>query len=416
MMGDMDGSTNLGPRPPEAPLPRALEGTPLYVHLPFCAAKCHYCDFFSVPDEGQDLGGMVAAILREAEQRAPQRPRTLFLGGGTPSLLPASLLATLLDGLHELTGWRDSAVEATAECNPESLDRDKARAFLDLGVPRLSVGVQALDDEVLRLFGRVHSAADSLRAVEAAQEAGVEHLSVDLIYAWPGQTLEGWVRDLDTILSLGTQHLSAYNLTYEEDTRFRRWLDRGELTQAPEELELELFQAVRTAAGGAGLEAYEISNYSLSGHQCAHNVNYWRAGDYVGLGPGAVSKVGPVRAGAPRGIAPYLRWIEASGHATAWRDAPTASTRLAEAWWLGLRLREGLTAQDARTRAGWEQQDDPSAPVVEELLGLGMLEREGARVRLSEVGIPVADAVAGRFLRELSEDAPAATEPGPAAS
>ncbi len=412
----MDGSTNLGPRPPEAPLPRALEGTPLYVHLPFCAAKCHYCDFFSVPDEGQDLGGMVAAILREAEQRAPSRPRTLFLGGGTPSLLPASLLARLLDGLHELTGWRDSATEATAECNPESLDRDKAQAFLDLGVPRLSVGVQALDDEALRLFGRVHSAADSLRAVEAAREAGVEQLSVDLIYAWPGQTLEAWASDLATILGLGTNHLSAYNLTYEEDTRFKRWLDRGELSQAPEELELELFQAVRRATREAGLGAYEVSNYSSNGHECHHNINYWHAGDYVGLGPGAVSKVGPVRAGAPRGIAPYLRWIEASGHATAWRDAPTASTRLAEAWWLGLRLREGLSPQEALARAGWDRPEDPSAPVVQELLGLGMLERVGERVRLSEAGIPVADAVAGRFLRELSEDAPTATEPGSAAS
>ena len=312
---------------------------------------------------------MVAAILREAEQRAPQRPRTLFLGGGTPSLLPASLLARLLDGLHELTGWRDSVVEATAECNPESLDRDKARAFLDLGVPRLSVGVQALDDEALRLFGRVHSAADSLRAVEAAQEAGVEELSVDLIYAWPGQTLESWIADLGTILGLGTHHLSAYNLTYEEDTRFKRWLDRGELSQAPEELELELFQAVRKATHDAGLEAYEVSNYSSSGYECAHNINYWHAGDYVGLGPGAVSKVGPVRAGAPRGIAPYLRWIEASGHATAWRDAPTAPTRLAEAWWLGLRLREGLSAQEALIRAGWHHSEDPSAPVLEELTG-----------------------------------------------
>jgi oxygen-independent coproporphyrinogen-3 oxidase len=221
---------------------------------------------------------------------------------------------------------------------------------------------------------------------------------------------------METILSLGTQHLSAYNLTYEEDTRFKRWLDRGELSQAPEELELELFQAVRRATREAGLGAYEVSNYSSYGHECHHNINYWHAGDYVGLGPGAVSKVGPVRAGAPRGIAPYLRWIEASGHATAWRDAPTASTRLAEAWWLGLRLREGLSPQEALARAGWDRPEDPSAPVVQELLGLGMLERVGERVRLSEAGIPVADAVAGRFLRELSEDAPTATKPGSAAS
>ena len=408
----MEGTISTGPTPPEAPLPPAAEGTPLYVHLPFCAAKCHYCDFFSVPDEGHDLEGMVAAILREAEERAPRRPRTLFVGGGTPSLLPIPLLRRLLDGLHELTGWRDSVEEATAECNPESLDRDKARAFVDLGVPRLSVGVQALDDQALALFGRVHTADDSLRALEAAREGGVEALNADLIYAWPGQTLEAWEHDVHAILGFSTEHLSAYNLTYEEDTRFKRWLDRGDLHQAPEELELALFDAVRSAAVGAGLGAYEISNYSLTNQESRHNLNYWRAGDYVGLGPGAVSKVGSVRAGAPRGIAPYLRWIESSGHATAWRDAPSARTRLAEAWWLGLRLAEGLSAKEALERAGWDSRsanEDPAAPVVEELLELGMLERSGERLRLSARGLPVADAVAGRFLRELSEaDGPAA--------
>ena len=227
----MDGTTSTGPAPPEPPLAPAAEGTPLYVHLPFCAAKCHYCDFFSVPDEGHDLEGMVAAILREAEERAPRRPRTLFLGGGTPSLLPIPLLRRLLDGLHEFTGWRDSVEEATAECNPESLDRDKARAFVDLGVPRLSVGVQALDDQALALFGRVHTADDSLRALEAAREGGVEALNADLIYAWPGQTLEAWEHDVHAILGFSTEHLSAYNLTYEEDTRFKRWLDRGTSTR-----------------------------------------------------------------------------------------------------------------------------------------------------------------------------------------
>ena len=172
---------------------------------------------------------------------------------------------------------------------------------------------------------------------------------------------------------------------------------------------------MRSAAVGAGLGAYEISNYSLNDQESRHNLNYWRAGDYVGLGPGAVSKVGSVRAGAPRGIAPYLRWIESSGHATAWRDAPSARTRLAEAWWLGLRLAEGLSAKEALERAGWDSRsanEDPAAPVVEELLELGMLERSGERLRLSAQGLPVADAVAGRFLRELSEaDGPAAEAP-----
>ena len=288
-----------------------LDGTPLYVHLPFCAAKCHYCDFFSVPLERGgpepnrwDVDGMVAAILAEAAVRAPRSPRTVFLGGGTPSLLSAAQLAKLLDGLHTLTGWRDSAREVTAECNPESLDRDKARALLDLGVPRLSIGFQSLDDATLALFGRVHSAADSFRAFEAARTAGIERLNVDLIYAIPNQTAADWARDLERVLDLGPEHLSAYNLTFEEDTRFKRWLDQGRLARSPEEVELEMFAATRELTAKAGLHAYEVSNYARPGAACAHNVNYWRNGAYVGLGPGAVSKVAHVRAGKPRPIVP----------------------------------------------------------------------------------------------------------------
>jgi oxygen-independent coproporphyrinogen-3 oxidase len=165
------------------------------VHLPFCAAKCHYCDFFSLPDAGQDVDGMVTSILAEARQRAPREPRTVFLGGGTPSLLSREQLARLLDGLEECTGFRGAAVEVTAECNPESLDRDKARALLELGVTRLSIGFQSLRDEVLERFGRVHTSADSFRAFEAARSAGAQELSIDLIFAAPGHEPEQWAKD-----------------------------------------------------------------------------------------------------------------------------------------------------------------------------------------------------------------------------
>jgi len=406
--------------PPEAPLPRPEPGTALYVHLPFCATKCHYCDFFSVPAEGQDLEGMVESILNEAAQRAPSAPKTLFLGGGTPSLLPVGLLQRLLDGLQDLTGWRESVEEASAECNPESLDSDKAKALLDLGIPRLSVGVQALDDEVLELFGRVHKGQDGLRALEAARDAGVTHLSADMIYAWPGQTLKRWEDDLGAVLELTTQHLSAYNLTYEEDTRFKRWLDQGRLSKAPEDLELALFEVARELCGAAGLAPYEVSNYALSGHECRHNINYWRNGAYLGLGPGAVSKIGPVRAGNPRGIASYLKWIDTSGHATQWRDEPDESTRLAEGWWLGLRLAEGLDPAAVRTAAHWQGDpaQDPALPVARNLVDLGLLETSGQaaqeRFRLTPRGRPVADAIAVQFLQQLGRDQdPEPTPEGP---
>ncbi|MEC8511591.1 MAG: radical SAM family heme chaperone HemW [Planctomycetota bacterium] len=396
-------SEHAAPSAPPAPLERAPVGTPLYVHLPFCAAKCHYCDFFSVPDEGQDIDGMVAAILREAAERAPRSPRTVFIGGGTPSLLSAEQLRVVLDGLDELTGWRASAVEVTAECNPESLDRAKAAALKALGVPRLSIGFQSLDDATLELFGRVHSAEDSFRAFDAARSAGIEHLNVDMIYAVPDQTAESWERDLGRVLALGPDHLSAYNLTFEEDTRFKRWLDRGRLERSPEEVELAMFETTRRLTAERGLDAYEISNHARAGEECAHNIGYWRNGAYVGIGPGAVSKVGHSRAGNPRGIAPYLRRVADDGHATHWREDPDPAARLAETWWLGLRLAAGVDPDAARRTAGADDESAAAAlALAEELAGHDLLERrrDGA-FGLTDRGLPLADAVAKRFLERL---------------
>jgi len=384
--------------------PRATEGTALYVHLPFCAAKCHYCDFFSVPDEGQDIDGMIAAILREAEVRAPARPRTLFLGGGTPSLLSAGQLMTLLDGLQEITGWRGSAAEVSAECNPESLDLDKARCLLDLGVPRISIGFQSLDDETLKLFGRVHTATESFRAYESARTAGIEHVNVDLIYAIPGQTADEWSADLGRVLDLRPDHLSAYNLTFEEDTRFKRWLDRGRLEAAEEEVELEMFHATRELASSSGLVAYEISNHARPNEQCSHNLNYWRNGEYVGIGPGAVSKVEHTRSGNPRSISPYLRRIQGHGHATEWSETPGEVARVAECWWLGLRLQGGVDpAEVARTAGASDAAIEVSVTLATRLVGDGLLERSEARYTLSEQGLPLADAVAREFLQRLPQ-------------
>lgn len=367
------------------------------MHLPFCAAKCHYCDFFSVPDAGQDIDGMIAAILAEARERAPVSPRTLFLGGGTPSLLSATQLATVLDGLDEITGWRSSATEVTAECNPESLDEAKARALLGLGVERISIGFQSLDDETLALFGRVHSVDDSFRAYDAARDAGVRHVNIDMIYAVPGQSAESWSRDLDRVLDLEPDHLSAYNLTFEEDTRFKRWLDRGVLTRSDEDTELAMLAATRSRTAARGLSAYEISNHARPGEECGHNVNYWRNGEYVGLGPGAVSKIVGARAGNPRSIAPYVRAVAREGHATHWREDPAPDARLGETWWLGLRLAEGVHPEEAKHRAGFTG-EDPTTTIVEELIGHGLLAAADGRIRLTERGLPLADAVARKFL------------------
>jgi oxygen-independent coproporphyrinogen-3 oxidase len=384
--------------PPTTDRERAAPGTPLYVHLPFCAAKCHYCDFFSVPWEGQDRGAVMHAILAEARAWAPHAPRTVFVGGGTPSFHDEQELRLLFDGLDEITGFRSSAAEVTVECNPESLDAAKARLFVALGATRLSIGIQALDDRALRLFGRVHDAAAGPRAYDAARSAGPRAVSVDLIYAWPGQELEAWLADLERVLALGPDHVSAYNLTFEEDTLFARWMDDGVLEPQAEELELAFFGATRERLSQAGLPPYEVSNFSASGSQCLHNVNYWRNGAYVGLGPSAVSKVGLRRFGNPRSIREYLRGIQRAADARAWEESPGPERRLGESWWLGLRLAAGISPAEARARAAAADAPDRGLEVARRLELEGLLGRDGERFHLTPRGWPLADWVGREFL------------------
>jgi len=378
---------------------RASPGTPLYVHLPFCAAKCHYCDFFSVAADGQDRGALLDALLEEARRFAPRAPRTVFFGGGTPSLLEGPELTRLLDELERISGWRDSAVEITLECNPESLDLDKAVLLRELGVNRLSIGFQSLDLATLRLFGRVHDVEQSFAAFEAARSAGFENLNLDLIYAIPGQELERWEEDLTRILALKSEHISAYNLTFEEETLFRKWMEEGLLKPQPEERELAFFWRTRARLAEAGLDAYEISNFSRSGRECLHNVNYWHNGEYLGIGPSAVSKLGARRLANVKGIQGYARRIAEGPDALVFGEEPDALARLAETWWLGLRLDRGLSAAEARERAGTPPGfEDPMPAIAAALLDQGLLETQDGRLRLSSSGLPLADHVARQFL------------------
>jgi oxygen-independent coproporphyrinogen-3 oxidase len=376
-------------------------GTALYVHVPFCVAKCTYCDFYSLVPDGQDLPGTIDALLLEAERRAPERPRTVFLGGGTPSYYSASELARLLDGLDRCTRFRDSAREVTCECNPESLDLEKARVLRSLGVDRLSIGFQSLDARILALFGRVHDAAQSFAAFEAARAAGFERVSIDLIYGVPGQELRQWELELDRVVALRPDHISAYQLTYEQGTPLTARLSAGDFERLEEDQELAFFERTHGRLNSAGYEAYEVSNFCLSGQQCSHNVNYWSNSPYDGHGPSAVSKIGPTRFGNPRSIAPWRQAIDAGRFPAAWEETPEARTRLGETWWLGLRTRAGVEPASARRTAGFDGAD-PTEGLRRELVDQGFLERNGSRYRLTLRGWPVADAVARRFLAACS--------------
>lgn len=389
--------------PSVAPTLRAADGTALYVHLPYCVALCTYCDFFSVVagDTSRDVDGTVTAILREAQRRGPTAPRTVFFGGGTPSLLSIDELTRLLDGLDEHTGFRASAQEVTLECNPESLDLHKARALRELGVDRLSIGFQSLDPSLLATFGRVHSVDDSFAAFRAARDAGFERVSVDLIYGVPGQTLDEWERDLARVLELGPDHVSAYSLAFEDGTPLTLAVERGDLERLDEDTELAFFERTRAQLIAAGFEPYEISNFATTDQRCRHNEGYWRNAPYVGLGPGAVSKVGDVRFGNPRSVGEWKRATLADGFAATWEEQPDAAERIGETWWLGLRTLDGVDPSHARAVAGIEEtpgEPDSAEREARTLEDQGLLEHVAGRWRLTPRGLPLADAVARRFL------------------
>ena len=383
------------PRPWELP---AADGTPLYVHVPFCEAKCPYCDFFSVAGEGQDVEGSLEALIQELELRAPRTPETVFVGGGTPSWLSVDQLERLFDAMQARTSFRDSATEVTVECNPESLDEEKARALVALGATRLSIGFQSLRPETLELFGRVHAVEDSFAAYEAARAAEVGAVSIDLIFGAEGQTVAEWREDLERVIALRPEHLSCYGLTFEEGTLFSRWLEEGRMERIQEEQELELFRATRELMAHHGYEAYEVSNFSLSGHECRHNVNYWRNGPYVGVGPGAASYISGVRFGNPRSLEGWRRGARGGEASSPWSEALSPLHRLAESWWLGLRLAEGVDPALLRERCGLSVGEDTCLPEAERLCEEGLLAEDQGRWRLTERGLELADAISGRLL------------------
>jgi len=379
-------------------------GTPLYVHLPFCVELCPYCDFFSVRGEGQDQGKLVERVLAEARIVGLEglAPRTVFLGGGTPSHLDGASLVRLFDGLDALTGFRASATEVTVECNPESLDQEKARLLVSLGANRLSIGLQALQQDLLTRLGRVHGVERGLEAVASARATGAA-VSMDLIYAIPGQELAAWEADLGTALEQGPDHVSAYLLTFEPGTPFDRLRREGTLVPLPSETQRDFLDATHAALSGAGLPAYEVSNFASTSNQCGHNVNYWRNGPYVGLGPSAVSRVGWSRTGNPRSLGAWAGAIARGEDPCEWTDTPSPATRLGETWWLGLRMLSGVDPSEARAVAGWGDAPDPTLATREHLAKHELLEEVGSRWRLTAAGMPLADGIARDLLSACAE-------------
>ena len=276
----------------------------LYVHVPFCAAKCEYCAFYSEPGRESQMDDYVDAVVREldaltgpapapATRPVALRPTTIFFGGGTPSLLPVTTMRRLLESLRARVPL-DDLQEWTIECNPATVSAEKARLYREFGVNRLSLGVQAFDDAVLKTLGRIHSARQAVQSYAALRRAGFDNLNLDLMFALPGQSLEQFRAALDQAVALEPEHLSVYCLTFEEDTKFWSLFTNGRL--APDaDVERAMFELAVDRLRQAGYRHYEISNFAKPGRECAHNRAYWEGRDYLGLGPSACSTVGTRR-------------------------------------------------------------------------------------------------------------------------
>jgi oxygen-independent coproporphyrinogen-3 oxidase len=323
-------------------------GFGLYIHWPFCKAKCPYCDFNSHVRERIDQARWRAALLAEmthyARQTEGRRLTSIFFGGGTPSLMEPETAAALVERAR--TFWEAAPdLEVTLEANPTSSEGAKFAGFAAAGVNRLSIGVQSLEEQALRFLGRQHSAAEALEAVALAR-AAVPRFSFDLIYARPGQELEGWRAELERALAEGPEHISLYQLTIEENTVFHGAWRRGELTLPEEEEAAALFEFTQAALEDRGLAGYEISNHARPGAESRHNLTYWRYGDYVGIGPGAHGRLtlGGEKIATRQHRAPeaWLQAVEAEGQATRQRQAIAGRERLEEMLMMGLRLREGV--------------------------------------------------------------------------
>jgi oxygen-independent coproporphyrinogen-3 oxidase len=368
-------------------------GLGAYVHVPFCTKRCGYCSFNTAPYFAAAVPRFLRALDAEialtgaAPWASGTHLRTVFLGGGTPSLLAPDELAGILDALRARFGIAPDA-EITVECNPESVTPERFAGYRAAGVSRISLGVQSLDDRVLPTLDRLHSAADARRAFEAARAAGFPHVSLDLIYGLPGQDGAGWERTVREALAWAPDHLSVYALSLDEGSV---WTAAGVRGLPLEDAVAEQYRVLTALAAESGFEHYEVSNYARPGHRSAHNQVYWRAEEYLGLGPGACGFLGDVRYSNARALERYCATLEAGRLPVASHEFLTPRQRLAERLFLGLRTLDGVPAAWMDERVALEPGRLPAR--LADWQERGLLERRGDRLRLTQAGFFLSDAL-----------------------
>ena len=367
----------------------------VYVHIPFCASRCSYCDFYSTLSLEQAAQPYIEALLAEARMRrceiGGESVKTLYLGGGTPSQLPLSLLTRLVRGLDEIIDLKD-VEEFTVEANPDDVTAEWCVALPVLGVNRVSMGVQSFEDDILRFIGRRHTALQAVRAVENLRQAGIDNISIDLIYGLPGQTLDSWRATVEQALALQPQHISAYGLTYEEGTRLWLQRERGELLEVPEETCLEMYRILIDMLQAAGYEHYEISNFALPGCHSRHNSSYWDDTPYLGLGAAAHSYDGMVRRYNPNQLQQYIDSIM-TGKTAFEQEEMACWERYDERVMLGLRTSRGMDADRLRQDFGDKAWNHFTREATKHLAAGRLRVTDNNRYILTRDGIMLSDTV-----------------------
>ena len=383
----------------------------LYVHVPFCRKKCAYCAFYSEPGSEEAMSRYVAALLRELEWVAPElKPRTVFFGGGTPSLLN-------LEHWEQIFGTMDrlglgGLEEWTIECNPATVTREAARLWRDFGVNRVSLGVQSLDDRLLETLGRIHNRAMAFRTYDLLRAAGFDNLNIDLMFAIPGQTLDVWRNTLREAAAMGSEHLSSYEVIYEEDTPLYRRLKAAEF-DVDEDLACAMYEELVEHAVRAGFQQYEVANFAkrrgsaptesppaadFPEYACRHNVNYWHGGSFYGLGPGATSYVRGVRSRNWSNTERYCEQIERGNRAIESSEELSPLARAGETAAFGLRTVAGWPFGQFQHVTGYDLRNEWNVDMTR-LVEQGWGRRTEDRFQLTAQGLRFADAAAQFFLR-----------------
>ncbi len=378
----------------------------VYIHVPFCRSKCFYCDFYSLAGREDVIERFIDCLEREIRRVATGSISwsvdTLFIGGGTPSLLPPAGVERLLRALDDTLGL-GSVTEITLEANPGEAPRKRLRDYHRLGVNRLSLGIQSFDPAVLDFLGRVHRPEDSQRTFAAARQAGFDNISVDLIFNVPGQSLDQWQADLGRVLELEPEHVSAYSLTVEAGTGLAQAVDAGEVIMPAEETDYRMFTDARELLAAGGYSAYEVSNFARDGRACGHNLHYWRIEPYLGLGPAAHGFDGTYRYWNVRDLDEYLGLVTAGESPRSGSENLTFEQLANERLAFGLRLAEGVSVTDG---LGFKSAGAFRRQFAAQLQRWsGKVELSGTQLRATPAGVLFLDSLATDFM--LPADQPA---------